>query len=443
MSVLVGEPGELRSYAKEVGFLQPGDKLSLAEAGDEVLSLRVLPGLKETTTCLVQATAGYSHLCCEQTAAKILSATVMYLTAEDAKTRSKAEKIILAGVEREKKMHIRGRGFSMYPGSGSPDEYWGTQCVRHLQRLRQLQDAPGLSRALRRAVEDGVAMADDAGAGYGMELVPAAIRSTEEAYLIAMHDPARASEAASWVQGAVVFDDAEPRLKDPRGAAHNRSVLSYGAAVLLMAGELADGVRAADVVLRQLNSEGRLYSTFDSVAAIALLIELERAGVGKGEADVTVNGERMKANEAVALADQVESLEVHSGVVAVELNAIRTESWSELATGFSVRVGFRDGSGNKQRTFRQGDRTDLVVELPEGYQAGDLVHVALPAALSWMKGGGRVRQFTVDFEGETTVRVPLLVTGAIDGKQHFAVCVRNMFEEERASNPGLLTVAAA
>lgn len=443
VSVLVGTPGELRSYAREVGFLQTGDKLSLADAGDEVLSLRVLPGLKETTTCLVEATAGYTHLCCEQTAAKMLSATVMFLTAEDEKTKSEAEKILLAGAERQKKMFLPGRGFAMYPRGRSPNEYWGAQCVRHLWRLRQLQDVPDLSRALAKAVRSCVEMADDAGRGHGVERVPAEIRSAEDAYVVAMHEPTRAAEAAQWIAGVISFADDEPRAADPRGAAHNRAVLAYGGAVLLMAGDLARGVRVADVVLRQLNGEGRLYSTFDSVAAIALLVELERAGVGKGKAEVTANGKRMTAAEAMELGDQVETLEVHEGVVAVELSAIRTERWSDFKSGFPVRVGFRDAHDNKQRTFRQGDRAELVVELSDGYTAGDLVHVALPAALSWMKGGGRVRQFTVDFEGETEVRVPLLVTGAICGEQRFAVCVRNMFEEERASNPGLLTVRAA
>ena len=70
------------------------------------------------------------------------------------------------------------------------------------------------------------------------------------------------------------------------------------------------------------------------------------------------------------------------------------------------------------------------------------MHVALPAALSWIEGGGKVKRFTRDFEGKSSVAVPLVVTGEIEGKQHFAVCVRNMFEEERAASPGMLAVGA-
>ncbi len=98
--------------------------------------------------------------------------------------------------------------------------------------------------------------------------------------------------------------------------------------------------------------------------------------------------------------------------------------------------------GNKKNRFSSGDRADLLVDLPKGYRAGDLVHVALPACMSWIKGGGRVRRFTMDFRGEDELRVPVVVTGELRGKQHFAVCVRNILEEERATSPGLPTVQA-
>ena len=63
------------------------------------------------------ATAGYAHLCCEQTAAKIVAAVFMYLTSEKPGMRRKAEEIVLAGIAREKKMLRPGKGFSMYPDS--------------------------------------------------------------------------------------------------------------------------------------------------------------------------------------------------------------------------------------------------------------------------------------------------------------------------------------
>jgi hypothetical protein len=440
---IVDAPGELRSYVREVGFLQQGDALNLHEAGDDVLSLRVLPGLDAPMGTLVKATAGYAHLCCEQTAAKMLSAVAMYLSASTVGDAKKAEQIIVAGVARERKMHLPGKGFAMYPGGKSPSDYWSQQAVRHLWKLQALAEVPTLSTSLRDSVQDALAMADDAGAAHGLDRVPANISSAEEAYVVASAEPARADEAARWVLGLIDLDGAEASVSDPRGAVHNRCVLSYAAATLLLAGDVARGVRVANVVTRQLNADGRMYSTVDSVAAIALLGSLASTGVSKGDGEVIVNGTKMRCAEAAVLSDQVETLEVVSGVCIIELSAVRTERWSDYENSFGVRVGFRGPGGDKVRRFAAGDRAELVVELLEGYKSGDLVHVALPASLSWLKGGGKVQRFTVDFEGDTQVRVPVLVTGRIDGKQRFAVCVRNMFEEERASNPGLLTVDAA
>ncbi len=102
--------------------------------------------------------------------------------------------------------------------------------------------------------------------------------------------------------------------------------------------------------------------------------------------------------------------------------------------------------GNAERRFTVGDALDLVVELQQGYVPGDLLWVCLPPALSRVFGGGQVKRAVLDFEGQSTIRVPLAATSATldaGGKQapqHFAVCVRNMFEEERAGNPGLLAV---
>ena len=47
------------------------------------------------------------------------------------------------------------------------------------------------------------------------------------------------------------------------------------------------------------------------------------------------------------------------------------------------------------------------------------------------RGGGLVKRMSLAFEGDGRITVPLLVTGEIDGEQHYTVCVRNMFEEQR------------
>lgn len=458
--VLVGTPGALRSMAKEVGFIEAGQTLTMENAGEDVRALRVLPGLTETTAGVLSATADYGHLCCEQTAAKIVAAVGMYLGADDAVVKTKAESIIVAGVRREKTMWVKGKGLRMYPTCKSVNTYWGKLAVPYLWQLAALADVPGISTALRDAAMDGVAIADDVGPAYGVERMPGTIADAAGAYRVALHDAARLSEAADWVKTRLTqAADGTWLLGKAHGAAASlglsdgslpgpgllpgrvlgRAEQSYAAAVLLMAGALKPGISLANTVLRQLGSQGRLYSTVDSVAACAMLGALKTAGVGEG-CTVRVNGVQMSLADAVALGDRVETLEVLRGVCAVELEAVRTERWADFKLDFGLTVGLRGPNGAPKTRFAQGDRALLSVTLDDGYKAGDLVHVALPAALSWLKGGGRVQQFTVDFEGKDAIEVPLLVTGRLAGAQHFAVCVRNMFEEERAANPGLLVV---
>lgn len=89
------------------------------------------------------------------------------------------------------------------------------------------------------------------------------------------------------------------------------------------------------------------------------------------------------------------------------------------------------------------------MKLESGYKPGDLLWVCLPDALSRVVGGGQVKRFSLDFQGNDTLRVSLAATGVTVDRHgqpapaRFAVCVRNMFEEERGGNQGLLEVTVA
>lgn len=437
MELLVEPPGRFKHQSRELGLLQRGDAITLDSAG--ALSLRLLPGVDQPLDSLVTATAGYAHLCCEQTAAKILASVLMYLTAGDPARRQKAEEIILAGIARERTMLRPGRGFAMYPDYDMISDHYSRLAVRYLWSLSRLEDVLDLPGALARAAREGMQLADTAAQAHDMARVPARIACMEDAYAAASAG-ADAGGVRAYIDQAVDFTGREVRIRAPRHAVADRARLAYAAASLIALGDLGRGLRAADQVTRQLNQQGALYSTVDSVAAIALVIQMRVAGV-VGSGRVRVNGRDMSTAEAMALGDQVESVEVLDGVAAVEVSRIVEEDWDAFAAGVPVKVGFRDARDKRVKRFEMGDRVDLVVTLPGGYQAGDLLHVSLPGCMAWIQGGGKVKRFTMDFAGRSELRVPVVVTSAIDGKQHFAVCVRNMFEEERAGSPGLIAVS--
>jgi hypothetical protein len=442
VEALVGTPGKFKSYVRQLAIVEPGARLTLDS--EDAVALRIVPALDEPFGMLVEATAGYEHLCCEQTGAKILSAAAMYVSAKTPNKRTFAEEIILAGVVREASMWKRGRGFSMYPGHAHIAEHYGPKIVHYLWSLQALADLSGISTALRRCVSQALEMADDVARALRMARLPAKIASFEDAYAIATSkDRKRAAEVRAYLAESLDLEAGDLKKNAKVDPVTRRFQLAYGAACLLAIGETARAIRMANLVTRQFNEAGRLYSTIDSVAAIGLLAQLEAAGIGTGKGRVKVNGRTISTSEAGPERDQIEEIEVLEGMALVEITRIREEDWTSFSNDLEVTIGFRDRADRKVNRFRPGDRAELLVQLGRGYKFGDLVHVSLPASLSWIQGGGRVKRFTVDFEGKDELRVPLVVTGAIQGREHFAVCVRNMFEEARVTSPGTLSVNAA
>jgi FimV-like protein len=423
---VVSEPGKFNCYPKELGLLFKDD--SINKDSSDVLSLRVLPTIDTFFNRLITATANDCHRGCEPTAAKILAATFMYLTNDE--QRSTAEQIILMGVAHEQKMIRLGQGFAVYPESDEVSESLSKRTVRYLWHLKALEEISDISRPLRKAVRQGLSLANKAAQAHHMLPLPEQIHSIEEAYACVGRIPEAVQQ---FIENTIDFSGA--RLKKSEDAVRDRTTLAYAAASLIAMGDLRRGIKLANEVTRQFNEQGRLYSTMDSVAAIVLLSRIVMS-----EARVRVNGQEMRASEAALVEGPIESIEVLEGFAAVEVRRVHEENWDSYADNFPVNIDFRDASDMSVKQVGAGDSIDLVVSLPEGYQTGDMVEVALPCSLSWTRGGSKVKRFTLDFEGQDELRIPLVVTSPIEGEQHFALCVRNMFKEERAASPGIVSI---
>ncbi len=435
----VGEPGRFISYPKELLLLQKGENLSL-HSDSRIKMLRVLPDLNETYNRLAGAIVSCPHHGCVETAAKILAATFMYLSAQTQGGRAEAGQIILAAAARAEKMLVPDRGFALYPGENAVNEQYSPLTVRYLRTLKKLNALSSLSPGLRRAVAEGLSLSDQAAMAQGMKPVPDRISSPEEAYAAA--SAGKDKEAVrKFIEEFVVFSDTSASLAEKQDAVTDRASLAYCAAALIAAGDLSRGILLANQVFRQLNAQGSLYSAVDSAAALVLADQLICSGITGNSGPLRVNGREMSVSEAVQTEEVIESLEVIEGIAAAEITSIREENWGDYAQGFPVKTEFRNTGGKKIRYFKPGDRADLLVSLPEGYQAGDIVHVSLPACMSPIRGDGKNRRFSIAFEGKNEVRIPVVVSSEIRGRQHFALCVRNMFKEERAAYPGILSVA--
>lgn len=406
-------PGQVSGLRRAIAWLGRGESL---DRGDDpaIVSLRRLDSIVEPMGRLAQATSDYTHLCCEQTAAKILAAAALWSLAEGA-NRGQYEAVIRAGLEREQRMHRPGMGFALYPECGRHDSFWGPKAALYLRQL-SLLEAPELAPLVAQAV----VMADDVLRASNLCWPPAGT-DPQTTYLQARFGPSTLEALSAARHG---FDSGRG------GSVATRLASAYRAAILLRLGGPSDRAAAmalAGEVLRQLDEDGRLYSTCDSVAALALMTEM-------GQAAPTGKGEYRLLGEA----DDPERIEVIDGDVLVEVTRKFRQDWSELSGSVAVEAVLS--------TARPavGQAVELELNLPGGYVAGDLAFVCLPDCLARVSGGGQVRAFSLDFEGQSKVTVGLQAIHPTGGReQRLLVCLRNMFEEERVGLPAPLMVAVA
>ncbi len=459
---IVDEPGKLKRRTRGVRFLKPGESVSLKDE-DSVVSMRILPGLEKKFKKMLEATCDYSHCCCEQTAAKILSACNAYVFAgDDELAKSRAEASIIVGIKREEQMWLPGRGFKMYPeATNYPDPYLGKMAAQHLINLELLGPfSNSLSADLKQSIELGLKMAKDVLRAQNEVYPPARIASIRDAYLVMrsssnVHDNS-AVRALDYVKSAVPTADAFLSSVGPCGvmgfAVNLRMQAAYAAATLIRErGPMVnEAIKLANFVVKAINDEGRLYSTTDSAAAIALFSELAVAGMisnsGTGT-KVEVNGTTIDLSEAILKFEEVSSVKCLEGLIAVEVEKEIIEDWSVFDSKLALRVAL-EKAGAPARNFKLGEQVDLKVTLADGYQNGDLLWVCLPDSLSRIYGGAQIKMFSVDFCGKSELTIPLAVTGKTmnskgeKSQQKMALCVRNMFNEERGGNPGLIGITA-
>ena len=307
--------------------------------------------------------------------------------------------------------------------------------ARYLLKLETLASSQTLSPSLKRAIDEGLSMAIDAATHHGIAKMPTTIKTLADAINVTK-DRSRWAEVSDFIATVVNIATCSP--KEDKGMVERRRTLAMAAEANLRMGRVADGLRLATATLKGVDEGGRLYSTVDSVAAIGLLGTLLNLGlIGEGS-QLQIDGQTHTNESASALGDANESILVTEGVAVVEITRLVEEDWSAYESQVPIKVGLRKDTGGKARTISAGERFQLTITLPSGYRNGDLLHVDLPPALVWLKGGGRVKRFSADLAGDDTLEIPLLAIEDIGKAQHFAVCLRNMFEEERAGSPGLL-----
>jgi hypothetical protein len=454
----VEEPGKLIWLQQALRMLAPGERVDLdQEQGG--LALKVLPSLDQTFDKMVGGLRSYAHACCEQTSAVLLAATAAWLTAKDEDTKRSAAAHMRACIAREESMHLPGKGFKGWPEYPPEVFMYSPGATLNLLQMDMVKAFP-MDKELEKSVDRCLEMARDAAKAHGIDPAPASPKSAREAYgrftkftqdreRMAAFIRERIEPWEKQLKAILKFDLPAMRTESyHRTPAMIRAETAFGAAALIEAGgeHLPHGLALANTVMGAVQENGSLYSTLDSVAAITLLAALRNARVAVGPGGkLRVDGQETTLGEATSRKGirQVEAVE---GSVQVQVDRLVEEDYTALDEGVKAQARLMRNS-RAADVLAPGDSVDLVITLESGYQAGDLVHVFLPDALSWVHGGGQVKRFSLDLKGQNELRVPLAATGlTLDdsggpGRQHFAVCIRNMYDEKRGKGFGRLAVS--
>ena len=166
---------------------------------------------------------------------------------------------------------------------------------------------------------------------------------------------------------------------------------------------------------------------------------------GEAADTVSVNGSRMTCEEALEYQSEIVSVDVSigtRGMLLVQAIHEQEDDWDRFLAGVRVEAELRSSGGEQVSEASVGDALNLVVRIADGYIPGDFCSVCFPPCLSFVWGGGQVKMMTIDFEGRDEISIPLAVTSATRGLQHWVICVRNMFDEDRGGNPGQQRISA-
>lgn len=454
----VDELGKLTYKVIHRQFPEKGDLIST----NGLSNLRVEPGLKNVLEEIAEAVELYGYECCVQTSAKLIGGVIDYLMCNggngNASRQSRALAIALACLKREESMETL-EGLRLYPEQkGLADPDWARHAVQNLCSLRMLaKTGNGFSKEITEIIERGAALGERMAElkKYGVNLRPKKASTPFEALCILSNgaSPQERNQAIHFLISQIkeedgrVFVPGEGDLFDNDIA--RRTATARTAEGLILGGETQKALKLANSLFAEMNTspEPSPFTPTDKAEAVALLRMFQEKGIAGGKARIKINGKEISFEEALALeTGSIQSIEVLEGVACVRYEKEITEDWAAVKSTIPIEVYIAE-NGRKIDSVRVGQSgIELIVRLKEGYFQGALACLLFAPSLTPVKGGGQVLRRELDFAGEDQLRVPLTgLSPTLDevgspSFHHFAVLVRNMFEEKEVGSTGFLTV---
>ncbi len=415
--------------------------------------IEVLPSLKAVQMDLGTAVRDNSvtpHDCCGQTADKMTTQLVLWLSGNDSEARG----AFLNAYMRYKSMYVPRRGMKFYPHHdtvGTKDNHYVTHAAIAGYQMRAWLRHPMVSgtnadKEMGDALRDIYTMAENLMSIYQLPLRydSTNVNNMQRAFQVGVIDQ-NLRAVQQFVLNNIKPAKIGKAVTMQQHPAYQRADTAYAAIICARMGRMDLAYDLAQNVFSQFSKNNKPYGYVDLYPTAMMLGELGNFT----SASLNVNGMfSMTVDQAVNYTQKIMALQVNTGTCLVRVTELRHEDWDQWESTRTVTVGLQDSAGRSLTTIRAGDKVFMRVEVPNA-EPGDIVIVNLPDALSLLVGGTEVKMTEFDLKGEKHMILELVATSktvsdiglfAFAGVQNMYVIVRNMDNEKVFGTSGAYPV---
>ncbi len=423
-----------RTTRKSILWMPEGASFSRRDAGVQEVYPFLGPGWMLDQVCEVML-AQPSGTCAEE-AARLRAAASLALRSEDANIAQKAQQSAMESFARLRQLYQPDRGFLSQP-KGPMIPALAEEAVLLLWETL-LWSGGGPWR------DDVQALVEKAARSLQMEALPNRIRGCRDAFRVFSLDssPIRRQEALWEIEKRL---GEQPAIfADEQGRILNRVETAFAGALFLASGEKSHqmrGLQIVNVLTRDLQSDFTFASMRDNAALLGVLDSLARWWPSAEESALEVNQQICDGTE-IPIDQVVDTLKILKGaasLVAQRTVEISLKEFLREATWEVQLLAVQGGLREEAYEVDQGARLTMVVSLPQGPVAGDILEVYLPPALVGLDAAVDQSCLRLPFDGKSRLEVSLLAAKATlqpngeIGGQHWGVRLTNTMQPERGA----------
>jgi hypothetical protein len=292
--------------------------------------------------------------------------------------------------------------------------------------------------------EDIQALVEKAARSLQMEALPNRMRGCRDAFRVFSLDssPIRRQEAMWEVEKRLGEQSAI--FADEQGRILHRVETAFAGALLLASSEKSHqmrGLQIVNVLTRDLQEDFSFASMRDNAALLSVLESLARWWPSAEESALEINQQICDGAE-VPIDQVVDTLKILKGTASLVAQRTVEISLKDFAREVAWEVQFTVvQSGLREEAYEvdQGARLTLVVSLPQGSVAGDILEVYLPPALVGLEAALDQTCLRLPFDAKNRLEVSLLAAKATlqpngeIGGQHWGIRLVNAMQPERGA----------